>query len=122
MSISPPLARVPKTDVVCSEDVRAGELRAGAEVVGGVSERFRRRPAICGGSVGGSGGGDPDMGGEGRGAHKGAAIGLGKVRLIANLELSILDRCRLKDGWKRGKCGKGEYCIRSPRVGDIKFA
>jgi hypothetical protein len=70
-----------------------------ALVVGGVSDRFLLRPAIWGGSEGGSGGGEPDMGGVGRDAHAGAAMGFGRgsVRSTVHLELSMLDRCFLKD-------------------------
>lgn len=72
-------------------------MTTAAVVVGGVCDRFLLRPAICGGSAGGSGWGEPDMGGVGRDAQMGAAIGFGRVRLMANLELSMLDRCFLKD-------------------------
>lgn len=64
---------------------------------GGVSDRFLLRPAICGGSAGGSGGGEPDMGGVGRDAHTGAAIGFGRVRSMENLERSVMDLCFLKE-------------------------
>ena len=76
-----------------------GEPAVGAAVVvGGVSERFLRRPAICGGSKGGSDEGDPDMGGEGREAQLGTAVGFGNARLIVNLDCSRLDLWLLKDG------------------------
>ena len=91
---------------LCSSGV-GGEAAAAAAVVGGVSERFRRRPAICGGS----GGGDPDMGGVGRDAQTGTAVGFGSVRLIANLDWSRLDLWFLKDGKRRGKLGGRVCCM-----------
>ena len=74
-----------------------GDVTTADVVVGGVRDRFLRRPAICGGSTGGSGGGDLDMGGVGRDAQTGAAIGFGRVRSMVNLALSMLDLCFLKD-------------------------
>ena len=67
------------------------ESAVGADVVGGVSERFLRRPAICGGSEGGSDEGDPDIGGEGREAQMGTAVGSGSVRLLAKPNCSRFD-------------------------------
>lgn len=80
--------------------------------VGGVSDRFLRLPAICGGSDGGSGGGDPDMGGVGREAQTGTAIGFGSVRSSRNLDWSTLERCLLKDEKRGGKLGNRECCMR----------
>jgi hypothetical protein len=74
---------------------------AAVVVVGGVRDRFRRRPAICGGSVGGSGGGEPDMGGVGREAQAGTAVGFGSVRCsMVNLEPLMLDRWWLNEEQK----------------------
>ena len=73
-----------------------------AVVVGGVSDRFLRRPASCGGSLGGSGGGEPDMGGVGRDAQTGAANGFGRVRSMVNRVPSMLDLCLLNDEQRGG--------------------
>ena len=84
---------------------------AGAAVVGGLSDRFLRRPAICPGSEGCSGGGDPDMGGVGSDAHTGRADGVGSVRCNRDLEWSRLDLCFLKDGKRKGKLGGRVCCM-----------
>ena len=89
-----------------------GEAAVGADVVGGVSERVLRRPAICGGSKGGSDGGDPDMGGEGREAQMGTAVGFGNVKLAVNLDCSRPDLWLLKDGKWRGELGGRVCCMR----------
>lgn len=78
-----------------------GARFAVAAVVVGVCDRFLLRPAICGGSAGCSDGGEPDMGGVGRDAQPGTAIGFGSVRCsMVNLEPLILERCFLKEEQK----------------------
>ena len=72
---------------------------------------FCGRPAICGGSEGGSGGEDPDMGGVGREAQMGTVVGFGNVRLTANLDWAKLDLCFWKDGKRRGKLGVRVCCM-----------
>lgn len=99
--VSPPLACGPSLGAVCSRGVAGDGSTVVAVVVGGVYDLFLLRPAICGGSVGGSGGGEPDMGGVGREAHAGGATGFGRARSMVNLEPSILDRCFLKDVQRR---------------------
>lgn len=83
----------------------------GAVVVGGVCDLFLRCPAICGGSEGGSGGGDPDMGGVGSEAQAGTAVGLGRVSFTPSRDWSRLDLCFLKDGKRRGKLGGRVCCM-----------
>ncbi len=51
------------------------------------------------------------MGGVGREAHTGTAVGFGSVKCTANLDASRLDRWLLKDGKRRGKLGGRECCI-----------
>ena len=86
----------------------------GAVVMGGGgrdSDLFRRRPAICLGEGGCSGGGDPDMGGVGRDAHTGADGRTGNVRFRLNLEWSILSLWLLNEGNRGGKFGRCEHCM-----------
>lgn len=83
-----------------------------AVVVGGVSDLFLRRPASCDGSLEGSGGGDPDIGGVGRDAHTGELKFEHKLRFKVNLEWSMLFLCRWKEGCTVGKLEKREDCIR----------
>lgn len=52
------------------------------------------------------------MGGVGRDAQLGAASGFSKVRSIANLGLSMLERCFLNDEQRGGKWEGRECCIR----------
>jgi hypothetical protein len=51
---------------------------------GGVVDLFLRRPATCGGSGGSSGDGEPDIGGEGKGAQLGAGVVFDKLSSNAN--------------------------------------
>jgi hypothetical protein len=51
---------------------------------GGVVDLFLRRPATCCGSGGSSGGGEPDIGGEGKGAQLGAGVVVDKLSSNAN--------------------------------------
>lgn len=78
---------------VLSPSCVSGEVVTGGIVVGGVSDLFLRLPAIKGGSGGRSGGGDPDIGGEGKEAQAGT-MGFGSTKSILNLDWSMLERCR----------------------------
>jgi hypothetical protein len=88
--------------------VLAGE---GAFVVG-VSDLFLRRPAACGNSSGCSGGGDPDIGGEGREAQQGVGIGFDKLRFSENREGSLSNLCLLNEGGIGGTPGSRKECMR----------
>lgn len=95
--------------------------------VAGVSDLFLRRPAVCGGSIGCSGGGDPDIGGEGREAQQGVGIGLDKLRFSENREGSLSNLCLLNEGGNGGTPGSLKECMRvadnlRPRKATTKLA
>ncbi len=118
-----PSARLSETiDVVVTAGVATGE---GALVVG-VSDLFLRRPATCDGSIGCSGGGDPDIGGEGREAQQGVGIGLDKLKFSENREGSLSNLCLLNEGSMGGTPGSRKECMRltdnlRPRKAMTKF-
>lgn len=69
----------------CSVGVCEAAAVAPVVSVGGVVDLFLRRPAICGGGSGGSSGdGEPDIGGEGKGAQLGAGVVFDKLNSNAN--------------------------------------
>ena len=78
----------------------------------GVSDLFLRRPAACDGSSGCSGGGDPDIGGEGREAQQAVGIGFDKLRFSENREGSLSNLCFLNEGGICGTPGSLKECIR----------
>jgi hypothetical protein len=92
--------------------VTAGVLTGEGACVAGVSDLFLRRPAACGGSSGCSGGGDPDIGGEGRQAQQGVGIGLDKLRFSENREGSLSNLCLLNEGGIGGTPGSRKECMR----------
>jgi hypothetical protein len=84
--------------LVEASSVRACDSPAAAvTAVGGVVDLFLRRPATCGGSGGSSGGGESDIGGEGKGAQLGAEVGFNKLISNANFGGLQLDLCLLKE-------------------------
>lgn len=62
----------------------ASTPKGGERCAGGLSDRFRRRPAVWVGSGGRSKGGDPDIGGEGREAQLSAGADLDGLNLNEN--------------------------------------
>lgn len=96
--VSPPLDSAAGRGAFVSSGVIGATMAEEVVVRGGVCDRFLRRPAIWGGSGRRSGGGEPDMGGVGRDAQMGGAIGFGSVKCsMVNLEELMLERCFLKD-------------------------
>ena len=65
--------------------------------VGGVVDLFLRRPATCGDSGGSRGGGEPDIGGEGKGAQVGVEGVFDQLISSANCCELQLDLCLLKE-------------------------
>jgi hypothetical protein len=116
-------ARVSETMVaVVTTGVLTGE---GAGMLG-VSDLFLRRPAACGGSSGCSGGGDPDIGGEGREAQQGVGMGFDKLKFSENREGSLSNLCLLNEGGIGGTPGSRKECMRvtdnsRPRNTQIKL-
>ncbi len=106
--------------------VTAGVLTGdGACAVGG-SDLFLRRPATWGGSSGCSGGGDPDIGGEGKEAQQDVGIGFDKLRFSENREGSLSNLCLLKEGGIGGTPGSRKECMRvadnpRPRKATTRF-
>jgi hypothetical protein len=92
--------------------VVTGVLAGDGACVAGVSDLFLRRPAACGGSSGCSGGGDPDIGGEGREAQQGVGIGFDKLRFSENREGSLSNLCLLNEGGSGGTPGSRRECMR----------
>jgi hypothetical protein len=116
-------ARLSETTVAV---VTTGVLTGEGACVGGVSDLFLRRPAACGGSSGCSGGGDPDIGGEGREAQQGVGIGLDRLRFSENREGSLSNLCLLNEGGIGGTPGSRRECMRltdklRPRKATTKF-
>jgi hypothetical protein len=68
-----------------------------APPAGGVVDLFLRRPASCGGSGGSSSGGEPDIGGEGKGAQLGDEVVFNKLISNANFCGLQLDLCLLNE-------------------------
>ena len=102
-------ARLSDTIVaVATTGVRAGE----GALVTGVSDLFLRRPAACDVSIGCSGGGDSDIGGEGREAQQGVGIGLDKLKFSENRERSLSNLCLLNEGGIGGTPGSRKECMR----------
>lgn len=97
-----------KTDAVG----RAGVLTGDGACVVGVSDLFLRRPASCDDSSGWSGGGDPDIGGEGREAQTGVGMGLDKLRFSENREGSLSNLCLLNEGGIGGTPASLKECMR----------
>jgi hypothetical protein len=75
---------------------------AAVVVVGGVVDLFLRRPATCGASGGSSGGDEPDIGGEGKGAQLGAEVVFDKLMSSANFCELQLALCLLKEDSNEG--------------------
>ena len=79
------------------------------EVVG-VVDLFLRRPATCVGSEGSSCGGEPDIGGEGRGAQLGAGFIFDKLRSNTNFCEPQLDLCFLNEESNGGSAeSRGDF-------------
>jgi hypothetical protein len=87
-------------------------VTVGAVTIGGEleSDLFLRRPAICFDSFRSSGGGEPDIGGVGSEAQKGAGRGLDNVRSGTPNEFEA-DRCFLNEEHRKGTWRNDGDCM-----------